>query len=78
MLFVKKKYYYYLQVYDLMVIIGQFKNNWGMEFYKSINKIEQLSDISGEKRILIVEDDDIGLSLLEEIFIDLNYNYLEW
>ncbi|MFO7827725.1 MAG: response regulator [Bacteroidales bacterium] len=43
-----------------------------MEFYKSVNKIEQLSDISGEKRILIVEDDDIGFSLLEEIFIDYN------
>lgn len=44
-----------------------------MELYKSVNKIEQLSDISGEKKILIVEDDDIGFSLLEEIFDDYNF-----
>jgi len=41
-----------------------------MEVGKSVKKIEQFEDIFEGKKILIVEDDDIGYSLLKEIFTD--------
>jgi CheY-like chemotaxis protein len=39
-----------------------------MEGDKAIKKLEQLNDIFEGKKMLIVEDDDIGYSLLKEIF----------
>ncbi|MDY6802082.1 MAG: response regulator [Bacteroidota bacterium] len=39
-----------------------------MEVDKSVKKIEQSENIFEGKKILIVEDDDIGYSLLREIF----------
>ncbi len=46
----------------------------GMMVYKPINKIEQLEEISEEKKILIVEDNDIGFVLIHEIFLDYNFD----
>jgi CheY-like chemotaxis protein len=46
----------------------------GMMVYKPINKIEQLEEISEEKKILIVEDNDIGFALIHEIFLDYNFD----
>lgn len=44
-----------------------------MNFFKTIQKSEQIKNTSEEKKILIVEDDNLSYSLLEEIFLDYNY-----
>jgi len=44
-----------------------------MEEYKTIQKSEHLRDTFTDKKILIVEDDDIGYSLLKEIFFDFDF-----
>jgi len=44
-----------------------------MEDYKTIQKSEHLRDTCTGKKILIVEDDDIGYSLLKEIFFDCDF-----
>jgi len=45
-----------------------------MEVDKSVKKLEQSEDIFEGKKILIVEDDDIGCSLLKEIFTDYDFS----
>jgi len=44
-----------------------------MEVDKSVKKLEQLKELFEGKKILIVEDDDIGYSLLKEIFADYKF-----
>jgi CheY-like chemotaxis protein len=45
-----------------------------MKVDKPVNQLEQSVDILKEKKILIVEDDDIGYSLLKEIFTDYEFS----
>jgi len=44
-----------------------------MDFFKTIQKSERFKNTSERKKILIVEDDRLSYSLLEEIFFDDNY-----
>lgn len=57
-----------------IIKIGAVLELLGMMVYKPINKIEQLEKISEEKKILIVEDNDIGFALIHEIFLDYNFD----